>query len=254
MPNTADIEAAVALAEAATAVPGGKSKFRVCTKSTPIKKARRWTSEEEDFLRQNHARLSLDEMAQHLNRSALGVRLHILREMHLRACSTVESVITAEQIAWGLGADGKTIHRLIDTGLMPGRRAPTIARNIRVVDKIILLKWLLDPMHWIYFKPRRVGTLSRRCNRCPSKYYDFTFWEDAGKLVLAASKKWKDQWLTPGQVWRRLGRRGTYARYVNKAIRKGTLRATKWGNWWILKNDLPGSRETLNFRGDVVDR
>lgn len=253
MPGIAEIDIAVALAEAETGVPGGKSKFRVCAKPLPMK-ARRWTDKEKEFLRQNHVRLSIDEMAHILNRSATGVRLHANRELHLRAPSTADSILTAEQIAWGLGIDSKSARRLIDRGLLPGRRAPTRDRSIRVVDKLILLKWIMDPNHWVYFKPGRVGALSRRCNRSPSKYYDFSFWEDARKLIKAATTKWKDQWLTPGQVWRRLGKPGTYARYVNVAIRKGALVATQWGNWWIRRSDLPAPGMTINFRGEFVRR
>lgn len=263
MPGITDIEAAVVLAEAETGARGGKSKLRVCVRSLPSK-GRNWTVDEKDFLIKNHARISLEEMARRLNRTPIAVRLHVQRELHLRSCSTNESVVTAEQIAWGIGTDSKSVHRLMNKGLMPGRRAPTQYRSIRIADKLVLLKWLLDPSHWIYFKPMRVGMLSRGCNRSPSKYYDFAFWDGARDLIVPAFKKWKDQWLTPVQAAKKIGiiihqhKDSTTpprpSHYINVAIHKGNLKATRWGNWWILKSDLPRRGKVINYCGEIVER
>ena len=94
--------------------------------------------------------------------------------------------------------------------------------------------------------------LHRRGKRGLGGHYDFAFWEDARRLMKTAIRKWKDEWLTPKQVARRLGVHAAGTRYINKAVRKGTLKSTRWGNWWILKSDLPASRKTINFSGDLV--
>jgi len=123
---------------------------------------------------------------------------------------------------------------------------------------------MLDPENWLYFKPERVGMLSRRGRRGPGESYDFAFWENARLIILKANHKWKDKWMTPGQVVKLLKikpkatlRRKPSAkipgvRYVNMAIRRGTLKAKRWGNWWIKKSDLPGKGKTINFRGEIV--
>lgn len=260
MSDVKDIEAAVAVAEAETGIRGNDSNLRVCRKTTN-QRARAWTEKESEFVRKNLGHLSEGEIGRQLGRTALSIRNHWKRELHLCAPSKASENLTGEHISVGLGCDGKTIHRLIDTGLMPGRRLATNGRVIRLVDRVLFLRWLCNPKHWLYFKPDRIGTLRFRGKRRIGDYYDYAFWEEARELVLPAFKKWKDQWLTPMQVARHLGvvaysysdgKPQFYTRYINYAIRKGNLKATRWGNWWILKSDLPERGMTINFQGKFV--
>ncbi len=248
MAGVKDIEVAVVMAEAETGVCGGKSKIYVCAKPTKAQ-ARRWTAQEDEFLRANLGRLSEKEIAHHLGRTIIGVHIHRNRELHLVSPSKDEKILTAEHVATGLGLDGKSIHRLIDRGIMPGRRLP-LNKVIRIVDRLLFLKWLCNPEHWLYFKPDRVGAMRPRGKRGFTEVYDFVFWEDARRLVLARNRKRKDEWLTPGEVAKLL-KVPSKSRYINAAIRKGNLKATRWGNYRILKSALPKGK-TLNFRGEWI--
>ncbi len=158
----------------------------------------------------------------------------------------------AEQVGNGLGKDAKSIHLLMDSGRMPMRRLPSI-RVMRVIARFVLLKWMLDPDNWLYFKPIRVGSFYRKRKRGYGDY-DYAFWENARVVVLKAYLRWKNAWLTPRQVAHILQVEAAGTRYINNAIRNGTLKAKRWGNWWIKKSDLPSKGKTLNFRGDIIQR
>ena len=119
-----EIEQAASLAEAETGARGGGAKLRLCIKTSKKKPARRWTSDEEAYIRTNHGRITEEAIAAHLGRTETSVHIHINREMHLIVPSKSPKILTAEQVAWGLGADGKSVHLLMDRGLMPHRRLP----------------------------------------------------------------------------------------------------------------------------------
>jgi hypothetical protein len=198
-------------------------------------------------MRANLGRLPEEEIAIRLRRTQIAVHTRWTRELHLHPPSKRTDLLTPEHIAWGLGTDSKTIHLLIDRGILPGRRLTT-RRVIRVVDRHILVRWLLDPLHWIYFHPDRIGALKPRGKRAMPENYDFRFWEDVARMVLEAWSRWDDEWLTPGQVARLL-RLSIGTRQVNAAIHRGTLPATRWGNWWIRKSAIPAGM-TPNFKGE----
>jgi len=244
-----DIEAAVVMAEASTGVRGGKSKLRACIKTTKSRR-RVWSEDDDQFLRVNVGILSESEIARRLGRTVCGVHIRRERDLHLDAPSKKDTILSAEHISRGLGMDGKTIHLLIDRGIMPGRRLPT-ERTIRVVDRVLFLKWLCNPKNWLYLHPERVGAMRPMGRRRILDGYDFVFWENARRLVLAKRKQWKDEWMTPGQVIGMLGFASSY--YLNVAIHKGTLKATRWGNWRILRSDIPKGK-TLNFKGEWIKR
>lgn len=248
-----EIEQAAALAEAATGARGGGAKIPLCLAHDEKQRSLKWTAEEEAFVRENHGRITEDKIAAQLGRSPISVHLRIKRELRLVAPSKAPEILTAEQTAWGLGLGcGKSIHRLMDDGLMPGRRLPGMDVT-RVIDRQALLLWMLEPMHWIYFRPDRVGSLRCQGNRVIADCYDFEFWELARDLILAASAAWKDEWLTPGQVARELELKWG-SRPVNAAILRGALKATRWGNWWILRSDLPAKGMRINAQGRIVPK
>jgi hypothetical protein len=259
-----EIEKAIAIAAAETGVRGGKSNLPLCFTSDK-KRNRIWTKEEDEFLRDNYGRLSDAQIAKHFGRTPTSVHIHREREMHLGSMSKHHDILTAEQIACGLCVDGKSIAMLMDRGLMPCRRLPS-SRVMRVIDRVIFVKWLLDTENWLYFKPERVGLLQRRGKRGNGgEVYDFAFWEGVRRAIIEKRKKWNDEWLTPGQVVsalkinpkatprRKPGDKIPGVRYVNLAIHKGNLKAKRWQNWKIKRSDLPGEGKTINFRGQIVE-
>ena len=247
-----EIEQAAALAEAETGARAGGAKIPLCMESPKKERSRRWTAEEDAYIRDQHGRIEEDEIAEHLGRTPTAVHLHIFRDLHLTAPSKSPDILTGEQIAWGLGVDGKTVHLLMDSGRMPHRRLP--GNDVtRVIDRRALLLWIIEPKNWIYFKTDRVGAMRQRGNRSLSVCYDFKFWEGARKIVQKARAKWRDEWLTPRQAAAAIGRTGKAASHnINKAILCGNLKATRWGNWHILRSDMPGKDMTINVLGRIV--
>lgn len=260
MADIDEIETAIALAEAATGVRGRASKLRLSM--SPVKtRHRMWTQPEDAYVRENHGKISEAAIAEHIGRTEVSLHVHIKREMHLVAPSKAPEILTAEQVSWGLGMGcGKSVHRLMDDGLMPHRKLPEKdAKNrstTRIIDRQALLLWMLKPEHWIYFRPERVGELRSQGARAISERYDFQFWEDARELVLKARAAWKDEWITPGQAAAAIGFKNprTGAHSINSAIHAGNLKAFRWGNWWIRRSDLPAADMTINVFGRVVPK
>jgi len=264
MTTRKDIEEAVLIAATETGVRDGRGAIPLCFAPSAKKKARIWMKKEDDFICENHGRISEAQIGKQLGRSLIAVRLRIKRDLHLASMSKDPGVLSAEQIANGLGLDGKSVHLLMDSGRMPCRRLPSV-RIMRVIDRRSLMIWLLNFENWLYFKPDRIGAFFRKGKRGYGENYDFVFWENARMVMLKACRKCKDRWLTPGQVVeflkikptatprRKLYDRIPGVRYVNAAIHKGTIKAKRWGNWWIRKSDLPKRGKTINFKGEIVD-
>lgn len=251
-----DLDAAIELAEARTGIRRPGAKLRACTGDDANLSHRAWSADEEDYLRANYRRMTEQAMGEHLHRSVSAVRLHLYRELHLTRPSKHPEILTAEQVAWGLGMScGKSVHRLMDDGLMPHYILP--GKDItRVVDRQVFLRWLLEPKHWIYFRPERVGTIRPHGQRSIGDCYDSVFWEEARVLVMKARAAWKDEWLTPGQASAAIGykNRRTGPHCINTAIHRGTMPAARWGNWWIRRSDLPAADMTINVYGRIVPK
>jgi len=187
-----------------------------------------WTTREDEFLRAHLGVLSEDDIARHLGRTRMAVHLRWSRDLKLPAPSKHPTIVTGQKIAQMLSVDGHAVTRWIDRGILPGRRLPG-ERTIRVVDRRVLTRWVVNPANWIYFNPRRVR--DRRLRR----------------LIALARKRWGDEWWTPGQVARH---HGVDHRAVNSAIRDGRLPAVKWGNWHILRSDAIQMR--FHQKGDPI--
>lgn len=246
-----EIERAAALAEAETGARGGGAKLRLCLSSSSKLRGGFWTPKEDAFLRQNYMQISDIELGRVLGRTATAVKLHMKRDMHLDSRSKHPEFLSAEHVAMGLGVDGKSVHALMDCGLMPHRRLPE-EDVTRVIDRRAFLLWLLNPRNWCYVKLDRVGAMRPRGKRGLTGVYDFEFWEDARRLVSKARARWKDEWLSPGQCVLVLGlTRKNASNNVSRAILLGNLKATRWGNWWVRKSDLPEGM-TVNAKGEIV--
>ncbi len=205
-----------------------------------------WISGEDQFLKSYLGILSEKEMAEALGRSEIAIHLRWKRDLKLPAPSKHPDMITGEQIAQGMGVDGKKAALLIDRGILYGHRLPS-ERTIRVVSRTILLMFLTNPRNWCYFDPRRVGSKPRRS----SGSFDYEFWSKARRLVRKRMFLWKDKWLRIGEAARCLGiEQGV----LNNAIRKGKIPATDWGNWRLLKSDVEKAKTSGYFRGTGKDR
>lgn len=216
----------------AVAVLARKAKVAQATPTRPL----RWSEAEDAFLRANLGRVSEEQIAAHLGRSVIAVHLRWRRDLALTAPSRHPDLLTAEQIAEGLGMDGKAVHRLMDSGRMPGYRLP-LKTVCRVVKRVDFLRWLINPKHWIYFKPERVG--AQNAYRRSKRVYDAAFWQKARKILDAKRAAWGDEWWTAGQV---AAHHGVDHTLVNNRIHKGQLPGVRWNNWRILKSDAVQAR------------
>ncbi|MEW6115632.1 MAG: hypothetical protein AB1553_01870 [Nitrospirota bacterium] len=193
-----------------------------------------WTPEEDKFLETYLGILSEEEIAEALGRTYYAVHVRWKRDLALRAPSKRPDVLTGNQVAYGLGIDIHSAMHLIDRGILPGWELPSV-RRMRIVRRIVLLQFITNPLNWCYFKPERVGRaqFSPKTMLRKGKAYDVEFWEYARRLVLKRKSLWKDEWWRIGEVARY---HGVDHSLVNKYIHDGVLKATDWGNWWILKS------------------
>jgi len=208
----------------------GVTVFSSKTLSGDKTKALRWTKEEDDFLISCTGILSESEIAEALGRTVIAVHLRYKRELGLTAISKRSNILTGNQIANGLDVCPKIIALLINREILQGVSLP-MKRTMRVVNRVTLMRFLFNPMNWIYFDTDRVG--KRPPSRRGIKNYDHDFWTYVRRLIKKQRDRWNDEWWTPGQVAQF---HGVDQSAVNKAIRKGSLRATRWGNWKILKS------------------
>lgn len=218
----------VALARATT--PAEKRRAVLVQQPSRASSLNQWTPEEEAFVAANLGQLHLDEIARRLGRTRVAVNIYIKRDMDIPAASKHPDILTAEQIAEGLHVDGKSIHALIDRGILPGRRLPADDAT-RVVRRVTLLRFITNWRNWVYFDPERVGKYGPRRTK---QAYDYDFWARARRLVQLARSRWHDEWWTPSQVARH---HKVSIAVVNNAVHDGRLtEAVKWQNWRILKS------------------
>ncbi len=182
-----------------------------------------WSPEEKSFVQRKLGKLSLEEIGAALGRSENGVKILFTRN-GWPAPSKQPDELTAHQIAELMGKCGKSIARLIDEDILPGRRLP-MERVIRVVRTTTFKRWLVNPENWIYFDWRKIRDHHLR------------------HLCELRAERWGDAWITTGEAARVAG--CTHAD-VNRWIHMGKVRsARKWGaNWKMLwseaeKLDIP---------------
>ncbi len=188
-----------------------------------------WTPEEDRFIDACMDVLSDEEIGEALGRTAHAVHVRRERDLGLYVRSKRPDVMSTEQVAQGICKDGKSVHMLFDRGILPGWKMPA-AMNFRLVNKTRLLMWLVNPMNWCYFDPKRIGN---RTNRRISQVYDHEFWARARRLVRRQMRRWKDEWWTIGKV---AAYHRTDSRNINAVIHEGKLPAVDWGNWRVLRS------------------
>jgi hypothetical protein len=121
----------------------------------PRRRPASWSDAEDEFIRKNLGWMTDAEMGQALGRSAIAVHLRWDRDLELPGPSKAPNVITAHLAAKLLGIDGHKTAYWVDCGLIPGR-VMAGGRNIRLIDRTTFRRWVLNPMHWVYFNPKKV--------------------------------------------------------------------------------------------------
>src|SRR5574341_772118 len=202
-----------------------------------------WTRAEDAFLRQALGWLSEDEIARRLGRTPVAVHLRWKRDLHLSAPSKAPEVLTANQIAEGMGMDLHAVGYWIDSGLLPGRRLPT-QDVTRIVARAVFLRWLVNPEHWMYFDPNRVG--GEAATARAGVIFDFGFWQHARRLLDLARARWNDEWWSARQI---ADYHGVTTKDVQRYIRLGRLPAMQivnlsgrhatphWSLWFARRSD-----------------
>ena len=175
------IEAIVSLAEAETnsrpslAGFAGPARIPMAGLERTSTRGAAWTPEEDACVKTNLGVLSLAEIGRALGRTAAAVDNRWDRDLHLTAPRRNRNWLTLQAFACGLGTDSHSIARLVDQGMIAARWLPVAVRRtdgrrgIRVIDRRAALAWISDPMHWIYFKPERVGMFRKQGQRRMAK-------------------------------------------------------------------------------------
>lgn len=188
-----------------------------------------WTAEERQLLRQHANEYTLPQLADLLNRRAHdgravrnenSVKVKLVRYQINRNVK-LDDELTAREIGNDyLGKCGKSVAKLIDMGVLPGRELPYDGRTVRVVRRVTLYRWATRPENWIYFK---VGRMTD---------------QHLKRLVIRAQSLWPDKWLRVGQVVKRVCARGIEIDYrdVNRAIVRHGLQAARWDNWYVRRS------------------
>ena len=191
-------------------------------------KARKWSQEEDTFLRENLGRMTDAQIGQALGRSAIGVHLRWFRDLQLSSPSKATGVITANQAAKMLGVDGHKIAHWMDAGFIPGRLMAG-GRKIRLIEREAFQAWCMDTDHWMYFDIRRVTDA------------------DLKKMLREKARRWGDEWWPTPRVAKY---HGMSSRDVLGYVTRGRLKATqirysyggrhlnrKWSYWFVLKSE-----------------
>ena len=199
-------------------------------------KARKWNSEDDNFLKTNLGYMTEEEMGKALGRTATAVRLRWKRDLQLVSPSKAPNVITAHKAARMIGVDSHKITHWVDQKFIPGRQMAG-GRKIRLIDRDAFLKWVLEPMNWMYFDLRSVKDLELK------------------KLLRRKSKQWGDEWWPTPKVARYHNvKTGDVKRYIKlKRIRARQIEFSyggrhpdlAWKLWFVLKSEA--TRPDLKF-------
>lgn len=177
----------------------------------------RWTAEEKGFVIGQQEMRTDEQIAAELGRSLAGVKIQRERHLKLKGVTKHPDWLTANKTRLLLGfGDADSVTRLIERGILPGRRAPLAQKKVYLVRRSVLLAWCLRPENWIYFRPHQVRD------------------EKLRRLIALRQARWGDAWWTPGQV---AAYHGVISNDVNRYIRAGKLPAVRWGNWWVLRSE-----------------
>lgn len=194
--------------------------------------ARKWTPEEDLFLDEALGRLSIDEISAYLGRSLQAIKIRRTR-LGFDAPSKQPDELTGRQAADLLGVDVHAVCRWIDDGILPGRKLP-MARQIRVVKKVTLYRWAVNPMNWPYFENSVYEDTRSNNGRDFAKGTQRIADPHLRRLVELKKARWGDEWWSLGQV---ADYHGVTLSGVHKAVYEGRIPGVRYQNWRVRKSD-----------------
>lgn len=140
----------------------------------------KWTEQELEFLKANNGHMSLEDIAAHMGRSPVAVKIKRIRS-GLPAPTKITGYLIADRVAFILGCERHLPPALIDMGIMPGELVPGI-RKIRRILVVDFVQWITTPKNWVYLNLQKVT--DRRYAR----------------MIEDAQERWGDEWLTTRQA------------------------------------------------------
>lgn len=234
--DVAEATARLASGRRPSAPNGNGRALSVAARHAPghTERARRWTPDEDAFLREALGRLSTEEICAALSRSDKAIKIRWTRKGY-PAPSKQPDEMTGNQIADALGVDVHAVMALIDRGILPGRKLPGSTRNIRVVKTITFYRWVVNPKNWPYFlqcvyEDARVGGSARVALRGTARIGDLHL----RRLVERQKARWPDRWLSTGEVAEMLH---CSVGAVHGRCRSGRIPgAVQWQNWYVRRS------------------
>lgn len=193
----------------------------------PRVKARPWTLQEDQFLKDNLEYLSDAEIGVRIDRSEIAVHMRWTRELDLPARSKMPGVITGHQVAGILDVDEHAAPYWVRCGFLPGKIMP--GGEITLIKEKDLIKWAVNVNNWPYFDIEKVTD--------PHLY----------RLLQLKKERWGNEWWTTKEVanyckvdvgdvkrYLRLGKlKGQHLKYS----KGGRYLDRKWSNWYVKKSD-----------------
>lgn len=196
--------------------------------TSPSTRNPEWSRQEDQFLKDNFAWLTDAELGEQLGRSEIAVHLRWSRDLHMPSRSKHPQVVTAHQAAAMLGIDGHKIGHWVDVGLIPGRLMPG-DRKIRLINRQAFRRWVLNPMNWVWFNPKKVQD------------------PELARMLSLRAARWGDEWWSTVQVARYHGvDTGDVKRYIAMGRLPsfrlpvslgGRQHDRHWSNHFVLKSD-----------------
>lgn len=172
-----------------------------------------WSVDELQYIRDNIARMTVDELSAALGRSVNAVHIVVVRQ-GIPVASKQPGWMTGNAVARATGMDIHSVMLLHKLGRLPMEVLPG-QRGILRIKKVTLYRWATRWQNWLYFKPHRMGDTHLR------------------RLVELAQSRWDDAWWSVGKVanYHKVDQRS-----INAKIRRGKLPAIRWGNWYVLRS------------------
>lgn len=102
---------------------------------------KRWTPEEDDFLKEKMGKLSIKRMAQKLNRTPIAVRARIYN-LGLGRTAEASGLLTVSRLAKSLNVDKSIVDRWVNSkGLKTIKRVTSLKQRVNLIDPVEFWKW-----------------------------------------------------------------------------------------------------------------
>jgi hypothetical protein len=147
----------------------------------PSMKEPKWRQEHIDFLRENHSRMTDEQIAAHIGRGINAVKVFRVRRGLKSANRSRKELLTMNQCAEILSVDVHAMSGWCDAGLF--KTIPTGEQGlVRLIKRSDLTAWAVNPWNWPYFDWREITDPHIR------------------RLCELRSQRWGDEWWTTKQV------------------------------------------------------